>query len=89
MILPVMEYGDIAYDNSDKKLLDKLQTLQNKALGICVNRQGHVPVIILHRECKLAKLEARRIAHLRMFMFKQKNNEMIVNRRDVRTIKGP
>ena len=85
MILPVMEYGDIAYDNSDQKLLDKLQTLQNKALRICLNRQGHVPGILLHRECKIAKLEARRIAHLRMFMFKQKGHEMIVNRRDVCT----
>ena len=85
MILPVMEYGDIAYDNSNQKLLDKLQTLQNKALRICLNRQGHVPVILLHRECKIAKLEARRIAHLRMFMFKQRENEIIVNRRDIRT----
>ena len=39
----------------------------------------------MHRECKIAKLEARRIAHLRMFMFKQQRNEQIVNRRNVYT----
>ena len=42
MILPVMEYGDVAYDNSDQKLLGKLQTLQNRALRICLNRQEHI-----------------------------------------------
>ena len=85
MILPVMEYGDVVYENSDLKLLDKLQILQNRALRICLNRQVHIPVILLHQECKIAKLKARRIAHLRMFMFKQKHNEMIVNRREVFT----
>ena len=85
MILPVLEYGDVAYDNTDTNLLKKLQVLQNRALRICLNRQEHIPTVILHRECKIAKLESRRIAHLRMFMFKQLNNELIVNRRNVFT----
>ena len=85
MILPVMEYGDVAYDNTDVKLLEKLQVLQNRALKICINRNEHVPVIILHRECNIAKLEPRRIAHLRMFMYKQWYNEKIVNRRNICT----
>ena len=41
--------------------------------------------MILHRECKVAKLHVRRIVHLRMFMFKQKENEQIVNRRNINT----
>ena len=49
MILPVLEYGDVAYDNSDTKLLNKLQVLQNRALRICLNGHKHVPVVILHR----------------------------------------
>ena len=85
MILPVLEYGDIAYDMADKKSLGKLQTLQNRALRICVNRNVHVPTIRLHQLCKIAKLEVRRIAHLRMFMFNQRENELIVNRRNVFT----
>ena len=48
MIIPVIEYGDVAYDNSDTKLLEKLQVLQNTALRICLNRQEHVPVVIMH-----------------------------------------
>ena len=85
MILPVMEYGDVAYDNSVSNLLGKLQILQNRALRICLNRQEHIPTIVMDRECKIAKLEVRRIAHLRMFMLKQKQNEQIVNRRNVYT----
>ena len=37
------------------------------------------------KNCKIAKLEVRRIAHLSMFMFKQKDNELIVNRRNINT----
>ena len=85
MILPILEYGDVAYDNSDLQLLDKLQVLQNRALRICLNRQEHVPVVRMHQDCKIAKFKARRITHLRMFMYKQKYNELIVNYRDVRT----
>ena len=59
--------------------------LQNRALRICLNRQEHIPVIVLHQECKIAKLQPRRIAHLRMFMFTQKQNELIVNRRNIYT----
>ena len=48
-----------------------------------MNKQEHIPAILLHRECKSAKLEARKIAHLRMFMFMQKHNELILNRRNI------
>ena len=85
MILPVLEYGDIAYDLGDKKSLDKLQTLQNRALRICINSNVHISRIQLHKDCKLAKLEVRRIVHLRMFMYKQKNNDLIIDRRIINT----
>ena len=85
MILPVFEYGDIAYDQADFKSLDKLQTLQNRALRICINQNVHISRIRLHQECNIAKLKVRRIEHLRMFMFKQCDNEMILNIRPVNT----
>ena len=85
MILPIFEYGDIAYDQADIKSLDKLQTLQNRALRICVNSNVHIPRVRLHQECKKAKLKVRRIAHLRMFMYKQCENELILNIRPVNT----
>ena len=71
MILPIFEYGDIAYDQADIKSLDKLQTLQNRALRICINRNVHISRIRLHQECNIANMKVRRIVHLRMFMFKQ------------------
>ena len=85
MILSIFEYGDIAYDMADRKSLDKLQTLQNRALRMCVNSDVHLSRIRLHQDCKISKLDVRRTAHLRLFMFKQRNNEMIVNRREVHT----
>ena len=63
MILPIFEYGDIAYDLADRKSLDKLQTLQNRALRICVNSDVHLSRIRLHQDCKISKLDVRRIAH--------------------------
>ena len=85
MILPIFEYGDIAYDLADMKSLDNLQTLQNRALEICVNSNVYIPILRLLQLCKFAKLKVQRIAHLRMFMFKQRDNEFIVNRRNVLT----
>ena len=41
MILPILEYGDIAFDLGDETSLNKLQTLQNRVLRICVNRNVH------------------------------------------------
>ena len=86
MILPIFEYGDIAYDQSDSKSLEKLQTLHNRALRICINRNVHISRIRLHQECNIAKLRVRRIVHLRMFMFKQCENELLINIRPVNTI---
>ena len=85
MILPIFEYGDIAYDRADAKSLNKLQILQNRALRICINRNVHISRIELHQQCKISKLEVRRIAHLRMFMFKQCENELILNIREIHT----
>ena len=39
----------------------------------------------MHQECNIAKLNVRRIVHLRMFMFKQCENRNILNLRPVNT----
>ena len=79
MILPIVEYGDILYDGSNKYLLDRLQTLQNRGLRIVYYKQYHVPVISLHEVSKIAKLELRRKMHLLLYMYNQKSNVDIVN----------
>ena len=85
MILPVIEYGDILYDNSNMKLLGKLQTLQNRCLRICSLEAYHVPVIYLHEVCNIAGLNLRRNMHLILYMYKQKRNITIVDSRNIFT----
>ena len=83
MILPLIEYGDILYDNSNTKLTKKLQTLQNRCLRICSLEAYHVPVIYLHEISNIARLDLRRKMHLILYMYKQKRNISIINTRDV------
>ena len=48
-----------------------------------INENVHLSRIRLHQQCKIANLEVRRITHLRMFMFKRRNNEKIVDSRNL------
>ena len=85
MTLPVLEYGDILYDQTNRKLLDKLQTLQNRCLRTCLLPKEHIPTIRLHELCSICNLCMRRIMHLQLYMYKQKGNIFLVSNRDVRT----
>ena len=68
MILPVLEYGDILYDGTNKKLMEKLQVLQNRCLRTCILSDQHIPTIRLHEMCKISKLEVRRRMHLQLYI---------------------
>ena len=85
MILPIIEYGDVLYDGANQKLIQDLQTFQNRILRLCNNSDRYISTLQLHRECKVNMLKDRRILHLKLFMFKQKDNVNIVNDREVRT----
>ena len=85
MILPVLEYGDILYDGTNKKLTEKLQTLQNRCLVTCILPQQHLPTIMLHHMCSISKLTLRRAMHLQLYMFKQKHNADKVNNKNIFT----
>ena len=39
----------------------------------------------IHREAGISKLYNRRISHVYNFMFKQKNNDVLLDIRDIRT----
>ena len=67
MILPIVEYGDILYDDSNHLLLGKLQTFQNRGLRIVYYKQYHVPVILLHEVTEVARLDLRRKMHLLLY----------------------
>ena len=60
-------------------------SLQNRGLRLVLRVEDRVPVIMIHQQAKISKLNARREAHMRQFMFKQQQNMSIVNQRDVRT----
>ena len=85
MILPVLEYGDVLYDGVNKKLIGKLQTIQNRCLRTCLLPQEHTPTIRLHEICGIGNLVMRRKMHLQLYMFKQKHNVDLVNNRTVCT----
>ena len=85
MILPYLDYGDIFFMHSNLKQIRKLQTLQNRALRICLNTQIYTPVDIMHQSVQLPKLTMRREAHIVNFIFKYRNDVKYINNRDVRT----
>ena len=85
MILSYMDYGDIFFMNSNSTQVNKLQTLQNRALRICYNSRPKMPTDILHQSAQVPKLKARRVTHLLNFMYKNKGNNMMLNARIVRT----
>ena len=85
MILPYLDYRDIFFINSNQKQIKKLQTLQNRALRTCLNTRLETPIEILHQSIQIPKLNARREAHLINFMFKYRNNNKFLNKRNVRT----
>ena len=85
MILPYMDYGDIIYDAASLKQLNKLQKIQNHCLRIGNKSQPTATVYDLHSRYKVGYLEYRRQAHLKNFMFKQRNNDNVIDRRDIPT----
>ena len=85
MILPLIDYGDVLYDGSNQSLLKKIQMLQNRCLRTCVYKNYHIAVDELHAICTVTPLNILGIMHLKLFMFKQRNNMDIVNIRQVHT----
>ena len=85
MILPYFDYGDILFINSPKKLLDRLDRLQRRALRICLKAGDDMPENIPLRSTSTALLEKRRFAHLMTFMYKKKTNNDLLDIKMVNT----
>ena len=73
MILPYFDYGDILFINSPKKILNKLDRLQKRAVKLCLAPGVDTPENILLRSTNIAKLDKRRDSHLLNYMFKKKD----------------
>ena len=85
MVIPYFDYGDVLYQGTNKKHLDKLQKLQNRGLRICFGHRNQLSIDNMHFEAKICKLQDRRNQHVYNFMFKQKCNHNIVDTRNIRT----
>ena len=85
MIAPLIDYGDIVYSGTNNKNLDKLQSLQNRGLRICINANANLTKDLLHQRCKIPLLDIRRMYNLRKYMFKQKDNQELIVHRNIRT----
>ena len=85
MVTPYFDYGDILYQGTSKKHLDKLQKLQNQGLRICFGYRNVLTIDEMHIESNICKLQTRRTQHVYNFMFKQTNNKRIVDERNIRT----
>ena len=78
MILPIVEYGYVIYDGANQSLLKDLQTSQNRALRICLQRKRYTSTLLIHQLCHVNKFNENRTMHVTLYMFKQKDNMNIV-----------
>ena len=85
MLLPYFDYADVIIDKANKKDTDRLQTLQNKCLRICLCKERRFNTDMAHKLANTPFLEDRREAHTCNFMFKRKSNKKLLNRREIRT----
>ena len=87
MILPYIEYGDFLYHTASKKKLNKLQTIQNQNLKLCLNLNPRNNNTETHRLAGLNLLEDRRNTHLLNFMYKKSRDLNYIDGRIINTRK--
>ena len=85
MLLPYFDYADVILCKANMKDLDKLQTLQNKCLKICMGKDRRFNTERVHKLAKVPFLSDRRNAHLLNFMYGRKGNRALLNTREMRT----
>ena len=81
-ILPYFDYGDILYEGTAHQLTKKLQSLQNRALKICLKLPPRTSTALIHQTAKVNHLEDRRNTHILRYAFKK--CEIVDNRLEPR-----
>ena len=91
MIVPYFDYGDIVLVNINRKTIDKLQKLQNRALRVCLALDGRSNVNEIHNMCNINKLDHRRQTHLLIFSYHRAQNVKYLKEdyRNLRRYDGP
>ena len=73
-IRPILEYGDIIFDNCPSYCSDKLENINTEAARIVTGATKLVSLSALYAECGWEKLETRREKHKLIQLYKIKNN---------------
>ena len=76
LILPYLNYGILAWGNTQKALLDKLLLLQKKSLRIIFNKPSHFHTNQLFLENKILKVKDLYSFQLGQFMYNYNNNSL-------------
>ena len=71
MVLPYLDYADVAFSGASSNLLEKLQKLQEKCLKICLNIHGKCDRNVLHNRASVNKLADRRATHVNCYMYQR------------------
>ena len=85
MYIPYLDYADIIFSKANSNVLDKLQTLQNKCLKICLGHNRRFSTDQVHKQSDIPFLSDRRNAHTLNFMYLRKSNRALLNTREIRT----
>ena len=70
MVLPIIEYGDVVYDNMSNSLEQELELLQRQAAIACTGAYRHTKHDNLLTEIGWTKLQTRRKLHKMNIMYK-------------------
>ena len=86
MILPYMDYGDVAYQAATSDLLCKLQRLQNRALRIITKYDdNYQSTTAIHQSLRILPLSRRRYVHTNNFAYKRSIQPKYVDNRNLLT----
>jgi len=74
LVLPIIEYGNIIYDNTTVELSDKLEKTQKYAAVLCTGAYRLTGYNSLLKELGWENLQTRRIFHRLTLLYKMQNN---------------
>ena len=71
---PILEYGDVVWDNCAQYETDELEKIQHEAARIATGTTHLISINNLYNEIKWDSLQKRRNDHKLSLFFKMKNN---------------
>lgn len=83
LVRPILEYGSIVWNPYQKELLQKLESIQNKALRFIYSKYSrHQSVTAFRNQAALPTLACRRVVAAMKFLFMLYHNHIKINKED-------